>query len=99
LPRPANSFLLGVLCALAVGFQKMRGQNGQIGQTGQIGQAANGRGGKQRNWIPAFAGMTTLNMRGKIGQNGQMGQTGQPSEKKNVNLMTYTFNKSSKMKS
>jgi hypothetical protein len=55
----------------------MRGQNGQIGQTGQTGQAANGNGGKQRNWIPAFAGMTTFIMRV---QNGQIGQTGQGRE-------------------
>jgi len=79
--RPTNSFPLGVLCALAVKTAKMRGQIGQIGQTGQIGQAETGSGGKQRNWIPVFAGMTTIDRHrqtGQTGQTGQIGQTGRP---------------------
>ncbi len=80
-------------------YRKMRGQTGQIGQNGQIGQATMRNSGKQRLGAPhqRQAGLPTLpKMRG---QNGQNGQTGQPSEKGNVKVMTYTFNKSSKMKS
>ncbi len=81
---PTNSVPLGELCDLAVNIQKMRGQIGQIGQTGQIGQATIGRSGKQRNWIPAFAGMTTFIMRGQIGQSGQTGQNGQEIMRKSL---------------
>ncbi len=77
-PNPLHPlFYLGVLGVLAVKNLKMRGQTGQIGQIGQTGRAANGNGGKQRSWIPAFAGMTIVDGREKNGQTGQTGQTGQ----------------------